>query len=213
MDECCMTVINQRDSDWALTPLSMTRMTSLTEILLLNFVTNLAFAFSHHTNRQNNIEWSSYSLMWNLTLSHGANDPCTCTYKLLWLTIWSLKPRKSWQVAKLVHELLLSEIWCQKIQFLYRLLLHCRSRYHFFVGIQFLLGDWLGRQYAGAKAYGLNRLRTRHGRWIGLHFGRKTCSTFVWLRLPQTQANLTTAWSRNPWVLKRYSRDIIKSLH
>jgi len=42
MDECSMTVIIQTDSYWSLTALSRTRMTTLTQILLVYFVSNIA---------------------------------------------------------------------------------------------------------------------------------------------------------------------------
>jgi hypothetical protein len=44
MDEYGMTVVVQIDSSCELTALTLTRMTSLTEILLPHFVTNIAFA-------------------------------------------------------------------------------------------------------------------------------------------------------------------------
>jgi hypothetical protein len=46
MDECSMTVVIQIDWSRVLTALSMTRITSLTKILLPHFVTNIAFASS-----------------------------------------------------------------------------------------------------------------------------------------------------------------------
>ena len=41
----------------ALTAFSLTRMTSLTSILLVNFVPNLGFAFSLNRNRQDDIKF------------------------------------------------------------------------------------------------------------------------------------------------------------
>jgi hypothetical protein len=46
IDECSLTVVVGIDLSCALTALSMTRMTSLTKILLALFVTNIAFALS-----------------------------------------------------------------------------------------------------------------------------------------------------------------------
>ena len=56
MDISSMTVNIQTDSSWALTALAMTRMTSLTEIYLVYFVTNLAFALSLNSHLQIEIE-------------------------------------------------------------------------------------------------------------------------------------------------------------
>jgi len=56
MDECSMTVVVQIDSSCVLTTLSMTRMTSLTYILLAHFVTNIAFALSLNSHLENEKE-------------------------------------------------------------------------------------------------------------------------------------------------------------
>jgi len=64
MDECSMAVVIQTGLYWAQTAPSMTRMTSLTEILLLNFVTNLGFAFSHNSDWQTNIEFIGDLTAW-----------------------------------------------------------------------------------------------------------------------------------------------------
>jgi len=56
MDEYGMTAVVYIDSSCALTALPMTRMTSLTEILLAHFVTNIAFALSLKSHLQNQTE-------------------------------------------------------------------------------------------------------------------------------------------------------------
>jgi hypothetical protein len=56
MDEYGMTVVVQIDSSCELNALTLTRMTSLTEILLPHFVTNIAFALSLNSHLQNKIE-------------------------------------------------------------------------------------------------------------------------------------------------------------
>jgi hypothetical protein len=56
MDEYSMTVVVQIDLACELTALTLTRMTSLTEILLAHFVTNIAFALSLNSHLQNKIE-------------------------------------------------------------------------------------------------------------------------------------------------------------
>jgi len=56
MDECSMMVVIQIDLSGALTALSMTRMTSLTQILLAHFVTNIAFTLSLNSHLQNETE-------------------------------------------------------------------------------------------------------------------------------------------------------------
>ena len=50
-----MTVVIDKDSHCALTAPSITRMTSLTQIALGNFVSNLFFAFLLNRNRQDDI--------------------------------------------------------------------------------------------------------------------------------------------------------------
>jgi len=56
MDECSMIVVIQTDLCWALTALSITRMTSLTWSLVAYFVPQIAFALSLNSNRQTEIE-------------------------------------------------------------------------------------------------------------------------------------------------------------
>jgi hypothetical protein len=56
MDEFSMTVVVQIDSSCTLTALSMTCMTSLTEIVLAHFVTNIAFALSLNSHLQKQTE-------------------------------------------------------------------------------------------------------------------------------------------------------------
>jgi len=51
-----MTAVIDLVSDWALTALSMTRMTSLTSIFLVDFVSNLGFTFSPNRNREDHIQ-------------------------------------------------------------------------------------------------------------------------------------------------------------
>jgi hypothetical protein len=55
MNECIMMVVIRADSYCALTTLHMTRITSLTDILFLNFLTNMVFAFSDNSNQQTEI--------------------------------------------------------------------------------------------------------------------------------------------------------------
>jgi hypothetical protein len=57
MVECTMTVIIQTDSYQALTAPSIIHMTSLTWILLVNFVTNLVCAFSLNRNHKGALEF------------------------------------------------------------------------------------------------------------------------------------------------------------
>jgi len=64
MDECSMAVVIQTDSYWALTAPSMTRMTSLTYILLVNFVTNLVFAFLLNSNWHKEIKYIGCLTAW-----------------------------------------------------------------------------------------------------------------------------------------------------
>jgi len=56
MDECGMTVVMQPDSSSLLTACSRTRMTSLTKILLVYFVTNIVFALWLSSHLQIEIE-------------------------------------------------------------------------------------------------------------------------------------------------------------
>ena len=83
----------------------------------------------------------SWSLIWILDLSHGAFDPCTCTDEFSCLTIWSLKSRKSWRIAKLVHKLHCTEIWRWKYKFVTIYLRWRRSHHLIFVRIRYLYGD------------------------------------------------------------------------
>jgi hypothetical protein len=52
MDEFSMRVVEKIDLSCALTALSMTRMTSLTKILLVHFITNITFALSLNSHMQ-----------------------------------------------------------------------------------------------------------------------------------------------------------------
>jgi len=56
MDECSMTVVIQIDSSGTLNALSLTRMTSVSKILLAHFVTNVAFTLSLNSHLQNETE-------------------------------------------------------------------------------------------------------------------------------------------------------------
>jgi hypothetical protein len=56
MDEYSMSVVVQIDSSCALTALPMTRMTSLSKIVLAHFVSNIAFALSLNSHLQNKTE-------------------------------------------------------------------------------------------------------------------------------------------------------------
>jgi hypothetical protein len=60
MDEFSLTVVIQNDSSCALTAHSMTRMTSLTYILLAYFIRNIAFALSLYSHRQMETEYSGH---------------------------------------------------------------------------------------------------------------------------------------------------------
>ena len=66
MDGFSMTVVIQINSSYALTALSMTRMTSLTYVLLAYFVTNFAFALSLNSHMQKETE-----LLGHLTVRFG----------------------------------------------------------------------------------------------------------------------------------------------
>ena len=57
MDKFSITVVVQIDSSCALTALSMTCMTSLTEILLAHFLTNIAWALSNNSHLQKDTEF------------------------------------------------------------------------------------------------------------------------------------------------------------
>ena len=59
MDEYGMTVVVQIDSSSTLTTLPLTCMTSLTQILLAHFVTNIAFGLSFNSDLQNKMERDS----------------------------------------------------------------------------------------------------------------------------------------------------------
>jgi len=74
-------------------------------------------------------------------LSHGAYYPCTWTDQSTCLTIWSLKLRNSWHVAKLGHILRFTEIWCPKHEFASLVLRGCWSRHYLFVCIWSPYGD------------------------------------------------------------------------
>jgi hypothetical protein len=56
MDEYGMTVVVQINLACELTALTLTHMTSLTEILLPHFITNIALALSLNSHLQNKIE-------------------------------------------------------------------------------------------------------------------------------------------------------------
>jgi len=135
---------------------------------------------------RNRTDWPSWSLIWIPEPSHGASDSCTSRDKLSCLIIWSLKSRKCWHEANLIHKLHFPEIWHQRYKFICLLLQWHRSRHHVFVRIRFLYGDLLGRPYAGVNAYEFNRLRVLNEWWIGLHARRQTRYTHLPLRLPRT---------------------------
>jgi len=60
MDECSMTVIIQTDSYCALTTSSLTRMASLTQIVSVDFITNLYCAFPLNCNRTGAMEYIAH---------------------------------------------------------------------------------------------------------------------------------------------------------
>jgi len=64
MDKCRMTVVIQPDSYSTLTAPSMTRMTSLTHILLVNLITNLGFGFSLNSNWHTDMEFIGCHTGW-----------------------------------------------------------------------------------------------------------------------------------------------------
>jgi len=99
------------------------------------FVTYVSLA------EENRTWWPSYSPIWILELSHGVFDPCTCTDELSYLTILSLKSSKSRHVAKLVNNLLFTEIRRQKLQFAPLFFCRRRSYHHLFVRIRYLYGN------------------------------------------------------------------------
>jgi hypothetical protein len=57
MDKCSLTPVIYLGSGCALTTPSMRHITSLTEMLLVNFVPNLGFALSFNHNRQHHIQF------------------------------------------------------------------------------------------------------------------------------------------------------------
>jgi len=59
------------------------------------------------------VDQPSINLLWSPELSYGPYDPCTCTDELSCLTIWSLKSKKFWHVAKCIHKWFFMEIWHQ----------------------------------------------------------------------------------------------------
>ena len=114
--------------------------------------------------------WQFFHVIWIPELLHGAFDPCTCTDKLSCLTIWSMKSRKSWHVAKLANNLLFSKIWCQKLQFAYLFLRWCRSHHHVFIRIRNIYGDqleaiWRGKSLLVQQASHLAKVKHCALRW------------------------------------------------
>jgi len=85
MDDCGMTVVIQNHSYQALTPPSVPCMTSLTSILLVNFVTKLVFTFPLDCNRKKITEFigrlavcfgiSTFRLV-RTTLAHAPMNFC-----------------------------------------------------------------------------------------------------------------------------------------
>jgi len=57
MEECSMTVIIYPALHWPLSTASITRITSVISILLVNFASNLVFIFSLHCNKQHYIKF------------------------------------------------------------------------------------------------------------------------------------------------------------
>ena len=83
VDECYMMVVIPTDLGYALTIPSMTRMPSLTNILLVNFVFNIDCAFSLRCRRNDNImlidRQSTWFGVWNVcmaqtTLAHAQTN-------------------------------------------------------------------------------------------------------------------------------------------
>ena len=89
MDECCMAVVIQTDSYWALTAPSMTLMTLPTTVLLVNFISNLIFALTLGMNRSKHIEFFGHltasSVFENfhmvcMTLAHAPMNTCVSQF-------------------------------------------------------------------------------------------------------------------------------------
>jgi len=85
--------------------------------------------------------WQSDSLSWILHISHWAFNSSTCTDQLSCLTIWSLKWRNSWHVAKWVHKLLSTEKWRQIQKSASLFLSWCTRGHHVFIQNRLLYGD------------------------------------------------------------------------
>jgi hypothetical protein len=74
VDECCMMVVIPTDSRCVLTTPSMTRMPSLTNILLVNFVFNIDCVLSLNCRRHDDIMvidcQSTWFGVWNIRVAH-----------------------------------------------------------------------------------------------------------------------------------------------
>ena len=137
MDECSMTVVIQIDSSWAPSALSITRMISLTLILLAHFITNIAFALSLNIHLEIETElFGCFTVRFGYEILHITLDLYKSTDERSRLTIWSLKSRKSRLVAKLVFNLLFPLIRGQKLQFAYLFFRRRRSHPHLLIGIR-----------------------------------------------------------------------------
>jgi len=101
VDECSIMVVIPTDSYWALTSLSMTCMTSLTYILWVYFITDMAFALSLNSNWQIEIECIGRLTDWfgfwhfrmvRLTLAHRQTN-----YHISQFGHWNQESLDTWQ--------------------------------------------------------------------------------------------------------------------
>jgi len=127
-------------------------------------------------------------------------------------TIWSLKSRKSWHVAKLVNKLLFTAIRRQQLKFH----LHPAAdagaiTISLLESTIYMVISW--RLYAGVKAYWFNWLRfQQHWRiWLRSWLTTRYAQFLLWLHL--TYPDMTTSWSRSPLRRLRYSGDNVQTLH
>jgi len=187
MDECSVAVILQTDWNWARTDLSMTRMSSPTQMLCVHFVTIIAFVAHLRIIGKQKLHllavWQPELESW---LFAGCVWPLNMHRLIVMCYNWVTEIKKSWHVAKLVHKLLFTVIWCQNFKFA-SLFIRWRSSHHqVFVRIWYRYGELLGRLYAVVIAYEFNRLCILNEWWIRLSGKRKTGNTCVQLRHPRS---------------------------
>jgi len=101
MDQFSINVVFQTDSYWALTALSITGTTSLTNILLVYFVTNIAFPFSLNSTLQTEIERVSHRIacfgFWNFCMVHSTLAYVSTNYHVSQFGQWNQENFDTWQ--------------------------------------------------------------------------------------------------------------------